>query len=44
MVVLLDKRYAKRHSCDGEIIWSYFNKKDWFIRLKRTSLREDRRF
>ena len=29
MVVLLDKRYAKRHSCDGEIIWSYFNKNDY---------------
>jgi hypothetical protein len=29
MAVLLDKRYAKRHRCDGEIIWSYFNKKDY---------------
>jgi hypothetical protein len=25
MVALLDKRYAKRYGCDGEIIWSYFN-------------------
>ena len=29
MVVLLDKRNAKRHGCDGEIIWSYFNKKNY---------------
>jgi hypothetical protein len=28
MVALLDKRDAKRHGCDGEIIWAYFNKKD----------------
>jgi len=28
MVALLDRRNAKRHGCDGEIIWSYFNKKD----------------
>ena len=27
MVTLFDKRNAKRHGCDGEIIWSYFNKK-----------------
>ena len=26
MAALLDKRYAKRHGCDGEIIWAYFNK------------------
>ena len=30
MVTLFDKRNAKRHGCDGEIIWSYFNKKDYF--------------
>ena len=30
MVALLDKRNAKRHDCDGEIIWSYFNQKDYF--------------
>ena len=29
MVALLDKRNAKRHGCDGEIIWAYFNKKDY---------------
>jgi hypothetical protein len=29
LVALLDKRNAKRHGCDGEIIWSYFNKKDY---------------
>ena len=29
MVALSDKRNAKRHDCDGEIIWSYFNKKDY---------------
>jgi hypothetical protein len=29
MVALLDKRYAKRHACDREIIWSYFNKTDY---------------
>ena len=29
MVALLDKRYAKRHGCDGEIIWVYFNKIDY---------------
>ena len=29
MVALFDKRYVKRHGCDGEIIWSYFNKKDY---------------
>ena len=28
MAALLDKRNAKRHGCDGEIIWAYFNKKD----------------
>ena len=30
MVTLFDKRNAKRHGCDGEIIWSYFNKGDYF--------------
>jgi hypothetical protein len=30
MVTLFDKRNAKRHGCDGEIIWSYFNKNDCF--------------
>ncbi len=30
MVALLDKRYEKRNGCDGEIIWSYFNKKDYY--------------
>jgi hypothetical protein len=30
MVTLFDKRNAKRHDCDGEIIWSYFNKNDHF--------------
>ncbi len=30
MVALLDRRNAKRHGCDGEIIWSYFNKKKLF--------------
>jgi len=30
MVTLMDKRIAKRHGCDGEIIWSYFNKEDYF--------------
>jgi hypothetical protein len=29
MAALFDKRYAKRHGCDGEIIWAYFNKKDY---------------
>jgi hypothetical protein len=29
MVAFLDKRNGKRHACDGEIIWSYFNKKDY---------------
>jgi len=29
MVALLDKRNAKRHDCDGDIIWSYFNKNDY---------------
>jgi hypothetical protein len=28
MAALLDKRNAVRYGCDGEIIWSYFNKKD----------------
>ena len=30
MVTLFDKRNAKRHGCNGEIIWSYFNKNDYF--------------
>ena len=30
MVTSFDKRSAKGHGCDGEIIWSYFNKKDYF--------------
>lgn len=30
MVALLDKRNEKRNGCDGEIIWSYFNKKDYY--------------
>jgi len=30
MVTSFDKRNAKRHGCDGEIIWSFFNKKDYF--------------
>ena len=30
MVALLDKRNGERHGCDGEIIWSHFNKKDYF--------------
>ena len=30
MVALLDQRYEKRHGCDGEIIYSYFNKKDYY--------------
>ena len=29
MVALLEKRYAKRYGCDGEIIWAYFNKRDY---------------
>jgi hypothetical protein len=29
MVALLEKRCAKRHGCDGEIIWAYFNKRDY---------------
>jgi len=29
MVALFDKHYVKRHGCDGEIIWAYFNKKDY---------------
>ena len=29
MVALLNKRDAKRHGCDGEIIWAYFNKNDY---------------
>ena len=29
MVALLDKRNAKRHGCDGEITWAYFNKEDY---------------
>jgi len=29
MVALSDNRNAKRHGCDGELIWSYFNKKDY---------------
>ena len=29
MVALLDKRNAKRHGCDGEIIWAFFNKEDY---------------
>ena len=30
MVALLDKRNGERHGFHGEIIWSYFNKKDYF--------------
>lgn len=30
MVTLFDKRNAKRHGCDGETLWSYFNQKDCF--------------
>jgi hypothetical protein len=29
MVAFLDKRNGERHGCDGELIWSYFNKKDY---------------
>ena len=29
MVALLEKGNAKRHGCDGEIIWAYFNKEDY---------------
>jgi hypothetical protein len=29
MVAFLDKRNAKRHGCNGEIIWAYFNEKDY---------------
>ena len=29
MVAVLDKRNTKRNGCDGEIIWAYFNKKDY---------------
>ena len=35
MVTLFDKRIAKRHGCDGEIIWSYFNKMDKTVVSKR---------
>ena len=30
MAVMLDRRYAKRHGCDGKLIWSFFNKNDYF--------------
>jgi len=30
MVTSFDQRISTRHGCDGEIIWSYFNKKDYF--------------
>ena len=29
MVASLEKHNAKRHGCDGEIIWAYFNKNDY---------------
>jgi hypothetical protein len=29
MVALLDKRNVKCHGCNGDIIWSYFNKNDY---------------
>jgi hypothetical protein len=30
MVALLDKRNSKRYGCDVEIIWAYFNKRDFY--------------
>ena len=29
MVVLQEKRNEKRHGCDGEMIWAYFNKEEY---------------
>ncbi len=43
MVDLLDKRYAKRHGCDGEIVWSYFNKKAYYPCMPQPETRGERR-
>ena len=40
MVALLDKRNGERHGCHGEIIWSYFNKKDYFKACALNSSRD----